>query len=456
MATYIGANNVNAIYHGSAPLTGVYHGVTQITPTVTTTPDPYFSDVVLLLQDSLTDESPQGQTITALGGASFTTTNPKVGTHSLSLLAAGDSAVLPSAETASLGDGDFTFEAWIYIPSLSGVHTIYDARTSGQNPAGQPVIAIDVLGRLSMEAGGVQVVVTPSNFIVSSKWAHIALVRGGIYVDAYINGTRRVRTINTASFSVGTSGVRIGGSQNNTNYFLGYLDALRITKGVARYTSNFTLPTSAFPATNGDLYFANVSLLLQDSLTDESPKGQTLVISGDTTLSTAQVKVGSHSIYFDDTGDRMTAPAGPPFTFGTGDYTVETWIYILPHATTDQCRIPSTSNASSNFSFEVLPSGALRMWTGSSLINFGGTAVTQGAWHHVAFCRASSVIRAFVDGNQIGSAVGNSTNVVNNQNVQFPSTNAYRSPACYLDAFRVTKAARYTSNFTPPTAAFPN
>jgi len=204
-----------------------------------------------------------------------------------------------------------------------------------------------------------------------------------------------------------------------------------------------------------DPYFNAVSLLLQDSFTDESSHGQTIVVEGDTALSTSEVKVGSYSFAFDDTGDRLTISSDSAFAFGTGDYTIETWLFIPTHATTRQVRILSTTNTTSNFSFEVQSTGALRLWTGSSLLSFGGTAVTQGQWHHVAFCRASGVVRAFVDGSQIGSAISNTTNMVNNQNIQLPSTNSYAGPACYMDGIRVTKAARYVSAFFPPTRPFP-
>jgi hypothetical protein len=207
--------------------------------------------------------------------------------------------------------------------------------------------------------------------------------------------------------------------------------------------------------TLSDPYFDSVSLLLQDSFTDESSHGQTIVVEGDTALSTSEVKVGSYSFAFDDTGDRLTISSDSAFAFGAGDYTVETWLFIPTHATTRQVRILSTTNTSSNFSFEVLSTGAVRVWTGANLLTFGGTAVTQGAWHHVAFCRASNVVRAFVDGSQIGSAISNTTNMVNNQNIQFPSTNSYAGPACYMDGIRVTKAARYVSAFSPPTSTFP-
>ena len=176
---------------------------------------------------------------------------------------------------------------------------------------------------------------------------------------------------------------------------------------------------AAPPANLIDPYWDSVVLLLQDSLEDESSRNQAVTVSGDAAISTAQVKVGTHSLAFDNSGDRLTLPAGSDFAFGTGDYTVETWIYILPHSTTNQVRVLSTSNSSSNFSFEVMSAGTLRMWTGSNLLNFGGN-VTRESWHHVAFCRSGGTVRAFVDGLIVGGPVSNSTNMTNTQSVQTP------------------------------------
>jgi hypothetical protein len=80
-----------------------------------------------------------------------------------------------------------------------------------------------------------------------TTWTHFALVRNGTDTDLYINGTSVIAlTSDTTNYN--TPYIGIGGIYDNSSYLLnGYIDDLRITKGVARYTANFTPPTAAFP-----------------------------------------------------------------------------------------------------------------------------------------------------------------------------------------------------------------
>ncbi len=100
-------------------------------------------------------------------------------------------------------------------------------------------------------SGFQQYILAPSAF-PTSTWVHVAMVRSGTNGALYING-ESVGTINNLNTPQGSvKPVRIGsksvgsGGNYNTIFFNGYIDDLRITKGVAIYTSNFTPPTSAF------------------------------------------------------------------------------------------------------------------------------------------------------------------------------------------------------------------
>ena len=88
---------------------------------------------------------------------------------------------------------------------------------------------------------------------------------------------------------------------------------------------------------------------------------------------------------------------------------------------------------------------------------FGSSNYRDNTWRHFAISRQNGVLRAFVDGVQVGT----------NQTVtqSFYSSNRIvvgaelASPTYftgYIDDLRITRAARYTANFTPPTQAFPN
>lgn len=211
-----------------------------------------------------------------------------------------------------------------------------------------------------------------------------------------------------------------------------------------------------------DPFFANVKALLHldgtngsTTITDQIAGHAWSVISN-AQLSTAQFKFGSASLLLDGANDAVRATSAD-FTVGTGDVTVEGWIY------------PSTLPANWVI-FDQRPDGTQGLYptiyvTGSTLKLFsnstdrisGGTVVT-GGWQHWAWCRASGTSRLFLGGTQVGSNFADSTNYLGTR-IQLGSSGFDTGLGMngYQDDFRFTPGvARYTSNFTPPVLPFPN
>jgi hypothetical protein len=88
-------------------------------------------------------------------------------------------------------------------------------------------------------------VIAPAGTITLNTWTHVAWTRSGSSNRLFINGTQVGSTTTDATNYTSTASF-IGASQSGTLPFAGYIDDLRITKGYARYTSNFTPPSSAF------------------------------------------------------------------------------------------------------------------------------------------------------------------------------------------------------------------
>jgi len=85
--------------------------------------------------------------------------------------------------------------------------------------------------------------------IAVGSWIHFALVRSGTTTVLYINGTALI-TLTSDSTNYNTPFIGLGAIYDATSYPLGgYIDDLRISKGFARYTANFTAPTAAFSDT---------------------------------------------------------------------------------------------------------------------------------------------------------------------------------------------------------------
>ena len=93
-----------------------------------------------------------------------------------------------------------------------------------------------------------------SSTLPQNEWYHFALVRSGSTVKIYVNGTADSTTRSDSnSYAFGSDTLHIGGHPSLTSYgFQGYLDDFRLTIGLARYTSNFTPPTSAHSTQAGD------------------------------------------------------------------------------------------------------------------------------------------------------------------------------------------------------------
>jgi len=91
------------------------------------------------------------------------------------------------------------------------------------------------------------VYLTSSSTLTTGQWNHVAVSRSGTSLKMFFNGTSVATATNSTSFGSASSGVFVGAYYDGTYPLNGYIDDLRITKGYARYTANFTAPTAAFP-----------------------------------------------------------------------------------------------------------------------------------------------------------------------------------------------------------------
>jgi hypothetical protein len=204
------------------------------------------------------------------------------------------------------------------------------------------------------------------------------------------------------------------------------------------------------------------------SFTDSSGTPKTITAVGNVTQSTVQSKFGGKSAVFDGDGDRLTIPGSTAFYFGSGDYTVEAWLYIVTLNAQGGGNFFSqsrnfTDNQNRQYAFRVGADGLAVYWTttgaNDTTVAFPTTPPTN-QWFHVAFTRSSNILRAFVDGTKVGSDVAHTPTYFNSTaNVCVGSFGEYGLSsldfAGYIDELRVTKGvARYTASFTPPSSEF--
>lgn len=435
------------------------------------TVDPYYDYVTLLLpmngansSTSFIDSSRTAKVITVNDGAQISTTRSKFGGSSAYFDGANDYLSVASSEDFNFGSLNFTIELWVNRVGLGTGDRFLVSRNNGS----------DFLFR--WEAANILQFYINSNLILSNSfafdvdtWYHFAVVRSGNNFILFVNGVS-VATA-TTSITMNNSGqpVLVGGYTAG-DYFNGYIDDLRITKGIARYTANFTVPAQPNPVTGVqyDNYYDNVSLLLSmngpnsgTSFLDSSPRSKTVTANLNAVTSTAQYKWGVSSAYFDGSGDYLSVPASTDFSFGTSNFTIELWVYFTSVAANKQLLGASSttvtfySGSAGNLNYFLSSNGTSWDIVNNALMS----AVTTNTWYHVALVRNGNVFTPYVNG-VAGTPTTSSSPIYSSPVPLYiggSSTDSTTTIGGYVDDVRITKGiARYTANFTPPTQAFPS
>lgn len=215
--------------------------------------DPYYSAVSLLLSmdgtngsTTFTDNSSNALAVTAVGSPTISTSQSVFGGSSVSFNGTGQ-YLSPSSSTGMLfGTGDFTVEFWFYANSLSS--TAYSCLMGFHNGGSEDWGVFVRSNGVWMYGGGAGLV--GGGTVSTGAWNYFAASKSGTIVRTFLNGTQvGVSTSATGNYTNNAGNAfRIGDDYTTVNpSFNGLIDDLRITKGVSRYSANFTPPTSAHP-----------------------------------------------------------------------------------------------------------------------------------------------------------------------------------------------------------------
>jgi hypothetical protein len=208
-----------------------------------------------------------------------------------------------------------------------------------------------------------------------------------------------------------------------------------------------------------DPFWADTKLLIKSTAASgiyDATGLNTLTAISTVNTSSTQTKYLDRSIYFDGNNQLRVTDANtkPDLRPGTGDFTTEAWIF--PTGSLSDYRTFFTKGYVSNGGIVVqtgFGDGKFIVYASGSVVITSSIAVTLGSWFHVALCRNGSTLTLYVNGSSAGSAT-NSTNFNITDNLDIAGANSYYLQ-CYMSEYRFTKAARYTSSFTPPAAALP-
>lgn len=212
--------------------------------------DPNFSSVSLLLHmngsngsTTFTDSSSNAIAISRIGDAQISTAQSKFGGASAYFDGIGDMLTATQSSGYAFGTGEFCIEGWVYFSSLplAGSQVVPFSCGSG----GATVAFWQGSMRFAI-ANVANVVDYASAAIVASSWFHWAITRSSGTVRLFVNGALLGSTTYSSSLNP-SDAATIGAHPGGILPITGYIDELRVTKGVARYTAAFTAPTAPFP-----------------------------------------------------------------------------------------------------------------------------------------------------------------------------------------------------------------
>jgi hypothetical protein len=365
----------------------------------------------------------------------------------------------PDNAVFDFGTSAFTIECWVYFNNISGDQYVlsYDTGTTpDQN-------GINIYSGGWRIGGFNSYLITGSTGLIAQQWIHVAMTRDSNTLRAYINGVQLGTSDVTGVTFDATGAIHIGSIFNPAGSFTlnGYLSGLRITKGGCLYPNGttFTVPTSP-PTTT--VSAGTVSLLLNFTnagIIDSTAKND-LVTVNSAQISTAQSKFGGASMLFDGTTDYLTSASDSNFDFGSGDWTIECWLYINTAKTYNGYYgkrqaggfgLTLQIDSSGTLSISASTSGSSWALAGASL----GSGYSASAWMHVAVVRSGTTITGYRNGVSTGTqTLSGSIFVATGYPATIGSANDTNQEFNgYIDDFRITKGiARYTSNFTPQTS----
>ena len=429
--------------------TGLYTGTSITVPTESLTA---VTNTKFLLGDLpyFKDQSTSNHAITPNGNVSlapksvFDNAPYSEASHGASAYFDGDRLSVADNSEFDVGDSDFTAECWIYPTGSPSQPIIFGQWTS---PYSWAILLSNDANRYArmLFFDGSYLDQVSSTVVPLNQWSHMAMVKDGSNGTLYVNGNSVATQGSIGTLTDTNVPLTIGGN-SSTAGFTGYIADARFVVGSKLYTSNFTPPTEPLTAITNTKFLFNP----ETSISDLSQKSE-ITCFGDAATSTTQVKfAGTKSIYGDGSGDYVSMPIDP---IGIDDFTVEAWIYptnLGSYAT------PISGATISGAKGTVFGVDSWFVGNNTTFQNFTSAAnkIVVDQWQHIAITRQGTSLKLFYNGTQFDSGT-NSTDLNQTNYVLFAryTDGSYLDYAGYIQDFRITKGlARYTSNFTPPTA----
>jgi len=371
---------------------------------------------------------------------------------------------IQAADNANLvlGSSNYTIELWIYLisaPTTGGIIT-----KGNNNSLGSEVWTLEFTNTTGSFAFFACAYSAGSPILTGTislgTWNHIAVVRNGLAHNLYVNGTSVSNQTLGSSYTVAAGGplyIGTGWYTPSSRYINAYISNARVMAGTALYTQNFTPLTEPLTAISG------TSLLTCQSnrFIDNSTNNFAITVQGTpqitpywypSTFSIPNASLGA--ALFNGSTDYYSTTTNSAFSFGTGDLTIEAWIYNTSSSAVAKNIFGHWGGSGESYQFYLSTTNRLtwQIYTQNST-NSSTLAVPLNTWTHVAWTKSGTTSYLYING-VLQDTVTGVTNSANGGEV--PRIGAGQSGTQlfpgYISNLRIVKGiAVYTGNFTPPT-----
>lgn len=203
----------------------------------------------LLLHCENTTDVAGSHTVTATG-ATVSSSQAKFGSSSFSYNGSGQYHTITSDSNLVFGTGDFTVELWFYLNSNATEQALISCRNTGDSGNHSWILKIGgTQNCISFHSDSAGIFDQSTGAFSATTWNHVAATRSGSTLRIFLNGAKISSDISNSMDLSSTNNYRLGKEDypgTGVGDFNGYIDEVRFSKGIARWTANFTPPTKLY------------------------------------------------------------------------------------------------------------------------------------------------------------------------------------------------------------------
>jgi hypothetical protein len=410
------------------------------------------------------DTSSNNATVTPSGTPTVQAFQPFSPTASYTTALYGGSGYFTSAASSYLSStitapnsSIVSFECWVYnlvLDGTQGNHYITLGTTNYLLTHNTGGVA---RWKQASDAGtSIFDIQSASGVLKLNQWQYMVGIRSGSNAALYVDGVRVGTATGLGAVTATQTTLYVSSNQGSGRYTDGYLSNVRIQSGTlpSGYdptSTTIAVPTTPLAAVTGTLFLGNMT---NAGIYDAAAQNVITTVGDAQVSTTITAKWPPTSMKYDGTGDWLTAIDSTQLQLGTGDFTIDGWVYLSAIGVV--YGILSKGTATTGWSVNVTVLNKLQFsYTTSNLT--GTTTLATGTWYYFAVVRSGSAtgnLKLYLNGSVEATSGGAVTDNFNQTDILYVGASRTGTTPLngYLQDVRITKAAR---TITTPTAAFP-